>query len=244
MTPPQLDGHPGLPAGGRPALTVIVPSYNEGATIAEVLRRVLATGLRLEILVVDDGSTDDTAATVRRLAAAHPEIRLLSLPENRGKGAAVRRGIAEARGEYLVIQDADLEYDPQDLVRLLAVAREGADIVYGSRIRGHNPASYSSFYWGGRLLSLITSALYGCWITDEPTCYKLFRAEVLADLPLQEDGFGFCPEVTAKVLRRGHRIAEVPISYRPRSMEQGKKIRWTDGLRAIWILARLRLPPR
>ncbi len=157
----------------------------------------------------------------------------------------MRTGIARARGAYTVVQDADLEYDPRDLVKLVETAeREGASVVYGSRVLGHMPHSYRRFYWGGRLVSLVATLLYGQRITDEPTCYKLFRTELLQSLPLREEGFGFCAEATALVCRRGHRIVEVPISYAPRSIEQGKKIRWTDGFRAIWLLLKLRFARR
>lgn len=224
-----------------PELSVIVPMYNEAATVGEVLERLAALPLRVQIVVVDDGSTDGSRGIVERLAQGRPEVELVCHEANRGKGAAVRTGLARARGAYTVVQDADLEYDPGDLVRLVQAAqREGASVVYGSRIRGHSAASYRSFYWGGRLVSLVASILYGQWITDEPTCYKLFRTDLLRSLPLREDGFGFCAEATALVLRRGHRIREVPVSYHPRSFQQGKKIRWTDGVRAIWILLKHR----
>jgi len=222
------------------SLSVIIPSYNEEATIGEVIRQLKQTGLKMEIIVVDDGSSDNTADRVRRLMKSEPAIRFFSQPINRGKGAALRRGISEACGEFTVIQDADLEYDPQDLVTMMDRALGGADVVYGSRILGKNPASYNYFYWGGRLLSVVTNVLYGSTITDEPTCYKMFRTSILKSITLREDGFGFCPEVTAHVLRKGQTIEEVPISYKPRSMEEGKKIRWTDGLRALWILFKLR----
>lgn len=224
-----------------PQLTAIVPMFNEAATVGELLARLLTLPLRMQVVVVDDGSTDGSRQIVERFAQAHPEVELVCHEANRGKGAAVRSGIARARGAYTVVQDADLEYNPADLVRLLETAeREGASVVYGSRILGHSAASYRSFYWGGRLVSLVASLLYRQWITDEPTCYKMFKTELLRSLPLSEDGFGFCAEATALVLRRGHRIREVPISYRPRSFQQGKKIRWTDGVRAIWILLKHR----
>ncbi len=224
-----------------PQLSVIVPMLNEAATVGELLARLVALPLRMQIVVVDDGSTDGSREIVERFAQGHPEVELVCHGANRGKGAAVRTGIARTRGAYTVVQDADLEYDPEDLVRLVQTAEsEGASVVYGSRIRGGSVPSYRSFYWGGRLVSLVASLLYWRWITDEPTCYKLFRTELLRSLPLGEEGFGFCAEATALVLRRGLRIREVPIRYHPRSFEQGKKIRWTDGVRAIWILLKRR----
>ncbi|HPD13580.1 MAG TPA: glycosyltransferase family 2 protein [Planctomycetota bacterium] len=235
-------------AQGSPSdaqLAVIVPMFNEAATVAELLERLIAVPLRMQIVVVDDGSTDGSRDIVARFAQAHPAVELVCHEANRGKGAAVRTGIARARGAYTIIQDADLEYDPNDLVRLVEAAeREKASVVYGSRIRGGMPFSYRSFYWGGRLVSLVASVLYCQRITDEPTCYKLFKTELLQSLPLREEGFGFCAEATALVCRRGHRIVEVPIRYQPRSLEEGKKIRWTDGLRAIWILIRHRFGKR
>ena len=198
-----------------------------------------------QVVVVDDGSKDGSRAKLECFAASHPEVELVFHEVNRGKGAAIRTGVARARGAYTIIQDADLEYDPNDFARLLAVARErGARVVYGSRILGGQAFSYRSFYWGGRLVSLVASILYWRRITDEPTCYKLFDTALLKSLPLRENGFGFCPEVTALVCRRGERIIEVPISYAPRSMKEGKKIRWTDGLEALWILLKHRFKRR
>lgn len=222
-------------------LSVIIPTYNEGETLEELLCRVVATGLAHQIVVVDDGSTDGSEEIVTRFAERHPQVELIRHETNRGKGAAVRTGIARARGEYTIVQDADLEYDPADIAKLLAVAQEqGARVVYGSRILGGKARSSQRYYWGGRLVSLAASLLYGQRITDEPTCYKLFKTPLLKSLPLREDGFGFCAEATAMVCRLGERIVEVPISYQPRSMAEGKKIRWTDGLRAIWLLLKHR----
>jgi len=229
----------------RPQLTVIVPLFNEAGTVEEVLRRVLAVPLRLQVIVVDDGSTDGSRDIAARFAREHPEVELVCHQANRGKGAAVRTGIARARGTYTIVQDADLEYDPQDYLKLFEAAEQGGhSVVYGSRILARMPFAHRSYYWGGRLVSLAASLLYGQRITDEPTCYKLFRTDLLKSLPLREDGFGFCPEVTALVRRRGERIVEVPIRYQPRSLQEGKKIRWTDGLRAVWILLRHRFGKR
>jgi len=191
--------------------------------------------------VVDDASTDGSREVVRELAAEHSEVQLLCHETNKGKGAALHTGIARARGRWTIIQDADLEYDPQDFTKLIAAAEErGARVVYGSRVKGGRKVSYCLFYWGGRLVSLVASVLYGQWLTDEPTCYKLFETALLKSLPLREAGFGFCAEVTAFVRRLGERIIEVPISYHPRGFNEGKKIKWTDGLRAIWLLLKHR----
>lgn len=227
-----------------PELTVIVPVYNEAATVAALLERVLATPVRKQVVVVDDGSTDGSRGVLRRFADGHPEVKLLCHEANRGKGTAIRTAIPHALGRFTIVQDADLEYDPAEYRKLLdAAAEHGARVVYGSRILGSPNRSYRRYYWGGRLVSLVASVLYGQWITDEPTCYKLFDTALLKSLPLTEDGFGFCAEATALVRRLGERIVEMPISYRPRSIDEGKKIRWTDGLEAVWILARLRFAP-
>jgi len=198
-----------------------------------------------QVVVVDDGSRDGSRAALERFVQSHPAVELVLHEANQGKGAAIQTGVAHARGAYTIIQDADLEYDPGDFAKLLATARErGVRVVYGSRILGRQPYSYRRFYWGGRLVSLVASLLYGQRITDEPTCYKLFDTALLKSLPLREKGFGFCPEATALACRRGERIAEVPIRYAPRSVKEGKKIRWTDGFQAIWILLKHRFKRR
>lgn len=216
-------------------LSIVIPCFNERATIREVVQRVQAVPLDTEIIIVDDGSTDGTREVLE--AINNPRVRVLGHERNRGKGAAIRTALTVVTGDLVVVQDADLEYDPQDLLKLVAAfSKGGTTVVYGSRNLRGNARSYSSYYWGGRLVSWLTTALYWCHITDEPTCYKMFRADVLRNLDLKCEGFEFCPEVTAKVLRRGHRIVEVPISYAPRGFAEGKKIRWTDGLRAMWLL--------
>jgi len=226
-------------------LTVIIPAYNEAATIAEVIRRVLATGMAGEILVVDDGSSDATAEVLSRLPAGYaPVVRVLRHAQNRGKGAAIRTGLAVITGDLVLVQDADLEYEPTEYPVLLAPFSDRAvQVVYGSRNLRRNPRSNFAFYWGGRFLSWVANRLYGSHITDEATGYKVVRTSLLRELHLESEGFEFCAEVTAKLLRRGVRICEVPISYRPRSWAEGKKIRWYDGVVAIWTLVRLRLKP-
>lgn len=221
-------------------LSVLIPCFNERNTIQEIVRRVKAIPLDVEIIIVDDGSTDGTRALLEDLKNDHCTI--LFHDRNRGKGTAIRTALPAATGDLVVVQDADLEYDPQDLLRLVEPFRDkGAAVVYGSRNLLGNARSYSTFYWGGRVVSWVTTLLYWCHITDEPTCYKMFRTDLLKSLDLKCEGFEFCPEVTAKVLRLGHRIVEVPISYSPRNFAGGKKIRWTDGFQAIWVLIRYRL---
>ena len=224
-----------------PLLSVIVPLYNEAATVLPTLGRLLAVPVPKQVIVVDDGSTDGSGDLVRDFASEHPEVEVLSHETNRGKGAAIKSAIPHLRGRYTIIQDADLEYDPREFPKLLEAARQhGARVVYGSRILGGRLISYRRYYWGGRLVSLVASILYGQRISDESTCYKLFETSLLRALPLGEERFGFCAEATALVRRLGHRILEVPIAYNPRSMEEGKKIRWIDGLRALWVLLKYR----
>ena len=238
------DQQPASPAAERAdevPLSVIVPVYNEAGTVGALLDRVLAVPPAKQVIVVDDGSTDDSAGIIERFVREHAAVEWMRHEANRGKGAAIRTGLARARGRYTIIQDADLEYDPCDYAKLLAAAdAQGARVVYGSRIRGSRNMSYRRYYWGGRVVSLAASILYGRWITDEPTCYKLFDTALLKALPLREDGFGFCAEATALVCRLGEPIVEVPIRYHPRSMAEGKKIRWTDGVEALWVLLKYR----
>ena len=223
----------------------MIPAYNEEATIAEVLARVAARDDVDEVIVVDDGSTDATARIAESFASEDDRIRLVRHAANAGKGAAVRTALGRASCDIIIIQDADLEYDTDDYPRLLAPIRAGrTEVVYGSRVRGGNGGSYLSFYVGGLLLSFLTDLLFAARITDEPTCYKVFRRRVLRRIRITSTGFEFCPEVTAKLLLAGYRIDEVPIAYTPRSKAQGKKIRWIDGVRAIWTLVFLRLTGR
>jgi len=223
-------------------LSIIIPVYNEQTTLAEIIARVRATGLADEIIVVNDGSTDDSPAILTHLQHnGQPPLRLLRHERNRGKGAAMRTGLAAVTGDLVLVQDADLEYDPADYAALLApFADPAVQVVYGSRNLRRNPKSSSAFYWGGRLLSWIANWLYGSRITDEATGYKVIKTDLLRDLGLETDGFEFCPEVTAKLLRRGIPIREVPISYTPRSWAEGKKIQWYDGAIAIWTLIKYR----
>lgn len=227
----------------RPLLSVLIPAYNEERTLREIITRVLAVDVPKEIVVVDDGSTDGTAMAIDGLDG----IRLARHERNRGKGAAVVTALSLARGEVCLIQDADLEYDPRDIPALYdRYLRADVDAVYGSRVLkpGQRRSSWFS-YWGGRLVSLTTSVLYHTWITDEPTGYKLVRTDLMRSLGLRAQGFDLCPELTARILSGGGRIAEVPISYSPRGWAEGKKITTRDGLFAIWVLVRerFRRPP-
>jgi glycosyltransferase involved in cell wall biosynthesis len=232
----------------EPLVSVVVPAYDEERTIEQVVRKVAAAPFRMEILVVDDGSRDATAEILARLDGELHGVRTLRQPVNRGKGAAVRVGIAASRGDIVVIQDADLEYDPKDLPTLLAPLLEGhADAVYGTRLRGGEPQRAHLFwhYAGNRFLSLLTNVLYNTTISDMEVGYKAFRGELIRSLHLVSDDFRFEPEVTAKVLRTpGVRLYEVPISYYGRTFAEGKKITWRDGLKAVAALVRFRFSRR
>ena len=228
-------------------LSIIIPVFNERATILAVLDSVLALELDTEVIVVDDGSTDGTReALVERTARDDLGISLVLHEVNRGKGAALRSGIARATGDYVVVQDADLEYDPADLHKLLAVASEhDAAAVYGSRLLAGLPATMSIRHRvGNRLLTGLTNLLYGTSLSDMETCYKLIARDLLNEIDLVCNRFDIEPEITAKLLIRGVRIREAPISYTGRTFGEGKKISWTDFVAAVWTLARLRLARR
>jgi glycosyltransferase involved in cell wall biosynthesis len=227
----------------RPLLSVIVPCYNERATVAELLRRVRAVPVDKEIIVVDDKSTDGSKDVVAALAQQWPEIRHILQPVNQGKGAALRRGIEEARGDIVLIQDADLEYDPDEYPKLIQPIVDGhADVVYGSRFEGY--PRRVMLYWhrlGNTFLTHLSNMVTNLDLTDMETCYKVFRREVIQSIRLRSNRFGFEPEVTAKVARRGYRIFEVPISYYGRDYWEGKKINWKDGFSAIWTILKFGL---
>jgi glycosyltransferase involved in cell wall biosynthesis len=224
-----------------PLVSIVVPAYNEAATIQEVLRRLEGVPFRREVIVVDDGSTDGTG----ELVADVPRVQLIRRPRNDGKGAAVRDGIAATSGAFVVIQDADLEYDPRDLPKLLEPLLEGrADAVYGTRLRGGEPQRAHLFwhYAGNRFLSLMTNVLFNTTISDMEVGYKAFRGDLIRGFRLVSDDFRFEPEVTAKVLKTpGVRLYEIPISYYGRTFAEGKKITWRDGVRAVGALIRFRL---
>jgi glycosyltransferase involved in cell wall biosynthesis len=236
-------------------LSIVIPFYNEVATLDTIVRKVLAVNLgqtAKEIILVNDGSVDGSAEIAQRWAREHPEqLRLVSFDSNGGKGRAVIAGLRHATGDILIVQDADLEYEPEDYHRILSEYKDPqVKVVFGSRILGaqnHSANgrtrrhSYERYYWGGRLVTLVANYAFAAHLTDEPTCYKSLRREVLDQLVLTSSGFEFCPEITAQILRRGIRIVEVPVHYYPRGFEEGKKIRFTDGIRAIWTLVRQRL---
>lgn len=222
-------------------LSVIVPVYNERNTVAEIVRRMRKVDLPLdlEIVMVDDASHDGTADILKALEDS--TVQVVQHPANAGKGAAIRTGLGHVRGDLVLIQDADLEYDPDDWPKLLAPVLKGkAQVVYGSRFTGERRNMLFTHWVGNRFLSLVTNLLYNTTLSDMETCYKLFDRRVLDGITIDSNRFDFEPEITAKVLRRGYRIYEVPISYAGREYDEGKKITWKDGFRALWVLARYR----
>ena len=240
-------------------LSVIIPVYNEKDTAVELVERTRAVPIDKEIIIVNDGSTDGTRDRLMSRYAGQPGIHLLNHEKNQGKGAAIRTGIARATGEYVIVQDADLEYNPQDFIPILKKLEETpADVVYGTRFKNfsrslffkqwienkffgaHHEIKQFHLYAGIQALNILANLLYGAGITDEATCYKAFRRPVLQGIKLQCTGFEFCPEVTAKVRKAGYKIYEVPISYHPRSTIEGKKLNWRHGIEAIWALIKYR----
>lgn len=223
-----------------------MPVYNERQTVEEIVRRVLAVdldGIHKELILVDDGSTDGTREVLNTLGRQDlPGVKIVLHHQNQGKGAAIRTGLGHANGDLIVIQDADLEYDPRDYVVLLQPILDGkADVVYGSRFMGPHRAFNFLHMLGNKFLTLITNVLYNTILTDMETCYKVFRVEVLRNIRIRSNRFDFEPEITAKVLKRGYRVFEVPISYSGRDLDEGKKISaWRDGLPALWALIKYR----
>jgi glycosyltransferase involved in cell wall biosynthesis len=225
-------------------LSVVMPVYNERDFLRRVVERVLQSPFDLELLCVDDGSSDGSREILEELKREHPRVQVFLQPQNMGKGAALRRGIREASGEFVIIQDADLEYDPIDYKTLLDPLVQGkADVVYGSRFLGSAPHRVLYFWHsvGNRLLTLLSNCLTNINLTDMETCYKAFRREVIQAIPIEENRFGFEPEITVKIAKRRLRIYEVGISYWGRTYEEGKKINWRDGVRAVWCLLKYSL---
>ncbi len=225
-------------------LSVLVPAYNEGATVERIIDRLLGVPLRLEIIAVDDGSADDTGERLDRLQAAGKVHKVIHHPHNRGKGAAIRTAIAAATGDVVVVQDADLEYDPGELPDLIAPILDGrADAVFGSRFAGGR-SHRVLYFWhsvGNRALTLLSNMLTDLNLTDMETCYKMIRSDLARRLPLTADRFGFEPEITARLAQAGARIYETSISYAGRTYAEGKKIGWRDGVAAIWHILRSNL---
>ena len=240
-------------------LSVIIPVYNEKDTVRELIERTRVVPVEKEIIIVDDGSTDGTRELLRQTYSQTPGVRLFFHENNRGKGSAIRTGIAEVSKDIVIVQDADLEYDPNDFLLILDKFKApDVNVVYGTRFQKVSRIGFIGkwlqnklfgakheikrfhLFFGIQSLNVLANALYGAGITDEATCYKAFRRDVLQKINLRCTGFEFCPEVTAKVRKAGHKIHEVPISYRPRSAEEGKKLNWRHGVEAIWTLVKYR----
>lgn len=226
-------------------ITVIVPVYNEAKTIGQVIKKLdelYFDNINKEIIIVDDGSTDGTKEILESLRAEGLDFKVIFHEKNAGKGAALRSGLAASSGDIIAIQDADLEYNPDELKKLLTpLIQKESFVVYGSRFKMENPILYKRYYVGNRILSWLVSVLYGQKITDSYTCYKLFFKKTLNDIDLKSDGFDIEAEITCKLIKKGYKILELPITYRPRSLGEGKKISWSDALKGLWTILRNRL---
>ena len=227
------------PIPADPLLSVVMPVYNERTTVEEIIRRVLAVPVRIQLIVVDDGSKDGSGEILDRLQG---ELGFTLLRQaNAGKGAALRRGFVAVAGDLVVIQDADLEYSPEEYPELIELICTGhADVVFGSRFIGRHRVFMFTHYLGNRVVTLATNVLYNTMLTDMETCYKVMRTEVLRSFTLDSNGFGIEPEITAKIFKRGYRVYEVPITYAGRGYDEGKKITWRAGFEALWVLAKYR----
>ena len=223
-----------------PLLSVVMAAFNECDTIDEIVRRVLAVPLRIELIIVDDASRDGTRERLQELQR-ELGFTLVLHPENRGKGAALRAGFERVTGDIVIIQDADLEYSPEEYPSLIELIRLGrADVVYGSRFLGRHRVFLFTHYMGNRLLTMVTNVLYNTILTDMETCFKVMRTEVLRSMTLESNRFGIEPELTAKIFKRRYRVYEVPITYDGRGYDEGKKITWRDGMVALWVLLKYR----
>jgi glycosyltransferase involved in cell wall biosynthesis len=228
------------PLPADPRLSVVMPVYNERTTIDEIVARVLALPLEIELIVVDDCSTDGTRERLQQLQRERGFV-LVQQPKNAGKGSALRTGFERVTGDIVIVQDADLEYSPEEYPELIdLIVRGRADVVYGSRFLGRHRVFLFTHYLGNRVLTLITNVLYNTMLTDMETCYKVMRTEVLRSFTLHSNGFGIEPEMTAKIFKRGYRVYEVPITYDGRGYDEGKKITWKDGVVALWVLLKYR----
>ena len=223
-----------------PLISVVMPVFNERATVEEIVKRVLAVPLRIQLIVVDDRSTDGTREVLGELQH-RLGFELLLQDRNQGKGAALRRGFERVSGDIVLVQDADLEYSPEDFPLLIELIQDGrADVVYGSRFLGRHRVFLFTHYLGNRVLTLVANVLYNTMLTDMETCYKVMRASVLRSFVLHSNGFGIEPEITAKIFKRKFRVYEVPITYDGRGYDEGKKITWRDGVVALWVLLKYR----
>ncbi len=227
------------PLPANPKLSVVMPVYNERTTVEEIIRRVLKVPLNIELVVVNDGSKDGTKEILDRLQA---ELQFsLHHQENAGKGSALRRGFAAVTGDMVIIQDADLEYSPEEYPELISLILSGhADVVYGSRFLGRHRVFLFTHYVGNCIVTFFTNVLYNTMLTDMETCYKVMRTEVLRSFKLESNSFGIEPELTAKIFKRGYRVYEIPITYAGRNYDEGKKITWMSGVEALWILIKYR----
>jgi glycosyltransferase involved in cell wall biosynthesis len=225
-------------------LSIVIPVYNEKDTLLPLLGQVEAVnleGLEKEIILVDDGSTDGSTEILKNLQEEKPNLKIILNEKNSGKGSSLKRGFKESTGDYVIVQDADLEYDPQDYKKLIyELENDGADVIYGSRFSGNYEDMSNTHYYGNKLLTLLTNIFYGVMLTDMETCYKLIPGDFARTIIIRSSRFNFEPEITAKILKSGMRIVEVPIDYKGRSHNEGKKITWRDGISAVWTLIKFR----